>query len=74
MNNWYICWLFTHIFTAQRLYKLFGVKGFNIGGELMTTSWNTSECRTTKLGEFNPTHFFFFIFMGGICFGGRKTD
>jgi hypothetical protein len=29
MNNWGICWLFTHIFTARRLYKSFGVKGLN---------------------------------------------
>jgi hypothetical protein len=36
MNNWYICWLFKHIFlgilifkwlTARRLCKSFGVKG-----------------------------------------------
>jgi hypothetical protein len=27
MNNWRIYWFFTHIFTARRLYKSFGVKG-----------------------------------------------
>jgi hypothetical protein len=30
MNKWCLCWLFTHIFTEQCLYKLFGAKGLNI--------------------------------------------
>jgi hypothetical protein len=27
MNNWCICWVFAHSFTARRLYKSFGIKG-----------------------------------------------
>jgi hypothetical protein len=41
MNDWYICWLFTHIFTAGHFYQSFGVKGLSkrqlewCGGEIM---------------------------------------
>jgi hypothetical protein len=32
MNNCCICWFFTHIFTARRLYNSFDVQGLNIPG------------------------------------------
>jgi hypothetical protein len=38
MNNWCICRLFTHIFTARRLYKSFGVKGLSTGESLLQSS------------------------------------
>jgi hypothetical protein len=47
-----------------------------IGEELMTTSWKISECRTTKLGEFNPTHLYPFSFLrvGFLSVEGKQTD
>jgi hypothetical protein len=47
-----------------------------IGGELMTTSWKISECRATKLGEFNPNHFhsFSFLRVGFSSVEGKQAD
>jgi len=47
-----------------------------IGGERMTISWKISECPTTKLVEFNPTHFYSFSFLrvGFLSVEGKQPD
>jgi len=46
------------------------------GGKRMTTSWKISECRNTKLGNFNPTHLYSFSFLrvGFLSVEGKQTD
>jgi len=46
-----------------------------IGGERMTTSWNISGCQTTKLGEFNPTHLYYFSILrvGFLSVEGKQS-
>jgi hypothetical protein len=62
MNNWCIFWLFTHMFTARRLYKSFGVKGPNYarGASVQVARSNPShvpvqQWQLTVFGRYTAT-------------------
>jgi hypothetical protein len=58
MNNWCICWFFTHILlrilifkglTVRRLYKSFGVKGLNSRVCMWTQPWKRFATKSLTL-------------------------